>query len=204
MMTYEITKVTGEPAWDKIPTLEIANKYYDTPAESRAWAQIAYDDERFYVHLRTEEPETQAKELPPFGSPCLDSCLEFFFCPMEGDDRYFNIEYNACGCVYFGMGDSIKTLLRLIPNADKSAKSIFEPQISVYAGGWEIFYTIPYEVIRRIFPQFEVHAGKVLRANCYKCAEGVTPQHFHAWSPIVGEPFRFHRPECFGEMILKG
>ena len=53
------------------------------------------------------------------------------------------------------------------------------------------------------FTVFKAYSGKKMLANCYKCADKSEPPHYMAWSPIVGEPFRFHRPECFGEMIFE-
>ena len=198
MRTYTIQKMT-DAGWDAIPTLDIDHRYFETPEEITASAKIAYDDEAILVHLFTKEEKIRAVENGPLGSPCEDSCLEFFFSPMEGDLRYFNIEFNSNGCMYLGMGTSIKDLVRLLP-ADGADP--FSYTIKKEAGAWEITYRVPYEFIRRFFPEFSVYPGKHMRANCYKCADLSEPPHYMAWSPIVGTPFKFHRPECYGEMIF--
>ena len=199
MRSYEIRKMT-EAGWAEIPVLPIDNKYFETPEHITAQAQLAYDDTAILVHLSTVERDIRAVENGPLGSPCEDSCLEFFFCPMEGDVRYFNVEYNSNGCIYLGFGSYIGDLIRLIP-AD--GVDVFEPKIVRGEGKWEITYSIPYSFIRRFFPAFGVFSGKRIRANCYKCADFSEPPHYIAWSPIVGEPFKYHRPECFGEMIFE-
>ena len=199
MRTYSIRKMT-DAGWGVIPVLPIDNVYFDTPEHIRAQAQISYDDEAILVHLSTEERDYRAVEEGPLGSPCEDSCLEFFFCPMEGDKRYFNIEFNPNGCIYLGFGSGIVDLVRLLP--DEGAQ-IFSPTITRGENAWEITYRIPISFVRRFFSDFSIYAGKRMRANCYKCADLSEPAHYMSWSPIVGEPFKFHRPECFGEMIFE-
>ena len=150
------------------------------------------------MHLISKEKNIRAFETALLGTPCHDSCLEFFFCPMEGDKRYFNIEYNSNGCIFLGMGTYIGDLVRFAVKGD-----IFSPKIIVKEDGWEIFYSVPFEFICRFFPGFEVYEGKKMLANCYKCSEASEPKQFMSWSPIVGEPFKFHRPECFGTMTFR-
>ena len=202
MRSYTIKKVSGAPDWSGISALAIDNKYFDTPDEVNASAKLCYDDERLYVYLTAEEPSTRAVETDVLGMPCEDSCLEFFFCPMEGDTRYFNLEYNVNGCLFFGFGSGIKDLVRLTACEEENFNSLFNTEIKKTDKGWELTYSIPYEFIRRFFKDFEVFAGKKIRANCYKCCDLTEHPDYIAWSPIVGEPFKFHRPECFGEMVF--
>ncbi len=199
MRTYGIQKMT-DAGWDAIPVIPIDHTYFETPDHIKAEAQISYDDEAILVHLSTVERGARAVETGPLGSPCEDSCLEFFFCPTEGDKRYFNIEFNPNGCMYLGFGSGIVDLVRLVP--DEGAE-IFSPVIKRSEDAWEITYRVPFSFIRRFFPDFSVRAGKRMRANCYKCADLSEPAHYMSWSPIVGEPFKFHRPECYGEMVFE-
>lgn len=198
MRTYTIEKMT-DAGWDAVPALEIDHRYFETPEEIKAYAKLAYDEEAILVRLSTKEKKIRAVETGDLGSPCEDSCLEFFFSPMEGDLRYFNVEFNSNGCMYLGMGSYIGDLVRLLPG---DGVNPFSYSINKEEGAWDITYRVPYEFIRRFFPTFEVYSGKRMRANCYKCADFSEPPHYMAWSPIVGEPFKFHRPECFGEMIF--
>jgi hypothetical protein len=54
-----------------------------------------------------------------------------------------------------------------------------------------------------VFPEFEAKSGKVIRANCFKCAEKTSRAHFRSWSLIEGVQNTFHRPDCFGTMIFE-
>ncbi len=201
MKNYIISRVATTPDWTNIPYLEIDNERRENPNGITARAQICYNEDALLVHLETKEKDYIANEIGLLGSPCCDSCLEFFFCPCEGNGRYFNIEFNSNGCFYLGIGSGIGDLVRLIP-ANKTA-DIFEQNILKHGDGWEIFYRVSYEFIRRFFSDFEVYSGKRIIANCYKCADKSTPPHYLSWSWLDGEPLSFHNTKCFGEMIFE-
>lgn len=200
MKSYEITKVATAPDWRTVPTLVMDIPYRETPADITAAAQICYTENEFLVHLFTAEKNIRAVEKGPLGAPYEDSCLEFFFCPCEGDARYFNIEVNMNGCFFLGFGSGDADLIRLLP--EEGIENILSPDIRKTAEGWEIFYRVPYSFIRRFFPNFHVYKGKEMRANCYKCADLSQPPHYLSWSKIEGEPFTFHKSHCFGKMVF--
>lgn len=197
MKQYEIKLTSGEADWNEIPVLSIDCEYPGNPDGIRAFAQICYDESALKLHLWTTESETRAVETGTLGSPCEDSCLEFFFCPMENDNRYFNIEFNSNACLFLGFGSSVDNLVRLLP---EEGISLFSPDIKTYENGWEIFYKIPFEFIRRFFPDFKAISGKIIRANCYKCSDLGNYPHYLSWSKVSTNPFTFHNPKCFGEM----
>lgn len=198
MKTYQINKFTN---WDDIPIINIDIPYLEIPSNITASAQIAWDDRAILLHLSTTEQQTRAEERGELAAPCKDSCLEFFICPMENDKRYLNIEFNSFGTLFLGIGSSVDTLTRLI--IPDGYISTLEPQINKYIGGWEIFYKLPFDFIRRFFPDFEAKDGKTVRANCYKCADLSEPPHYLSWSEVDREHFTFHRPEKFGTMTFK-
>ena len=197
MNYYKIKRVDGEIDWSNIESLEMTNRYLETPERIKAFAQICYDSEGLKVHLWSENDDVRAVENDVLGSPYEDSCLEFFFSPMENDIRYFNIEFNLNCCMYLGLGRNLGDHTRLVHS---EAKKIFAPKSNLTESGWEIFYTVPYTFIRRFFPEFEIKKGKTVRANCFKCADLTVPANYLSWSPVDTESFTFHKPECFGIM----
>ena len=199
MNEYTIQHCKGAPDWKAIPTLEMTNAYRQTLPEIRAFGQFAYNDEALLVHLWADVPEIIADENSPIGMPCQDSCLEFFFCPVPGDSRYINIEFNFNGCMYLGMGNSIQDLIRLLPDEEGNP---FNPQTRKTATGWEIFYSIPYAFIRRLFPAFQAAPGLTIRANCYTCADNAQPKYYKSWNLVQADPFTFHHSQSFGFMIF--
>lgn len=201
MKLYEIHKVNRNIDWNNIPVIEIDHPYMQTPSSIKAFAQICYNESEMLVHLRTVEENIRAVENGPLGSPWQDSCLEFFFCPMEKDNRYFNIEFNSNACVCLGFGTGNSDLIRLV-KADIT--EILCPKINFTQDGWEIYYRIPYSFIKGFFPDFDVYDGKTIRANCYKCADLSEPAHYLSWSPVSENPFTFHNSSCFGTMKFIG
>lgn len=200
MKEYVIKRTSSQPDWSNIPSLDINIPYLTTPSDIHACAQIGYDENALYVRLQTEEKNIRAEEKGLLGCPCEDSCLEFFFCPIENDSRYFNIEFNSNACLYLGFGSNVENLSRLIID---DIDALLCPRIIVKPNGWDISYEVPFSLIRRFFPDFSVYAGKKIRANCYKCADLSNPPHYLSWSEIIGEPFTFHKPHCFGSMIFE-
>ena len=201
MKEYIIKKVNENPDWSNIEVLNIDTPYLNTDVNLiKAYAQICYNDNELLVHLKTEEPETRAEEKGPDGHPWYDSCLEFFFKPLSTDDRYINIEFNSNACVFLGTGTNKDNNARLYPN---SVEVTFNPKIKVFDGGWEIYYKVPMHLIKALFENFDAVSGKVMMANCYKCTDLTNPPHYLSWNEIVGEPFTFHKSECFGKMIFE-
>lgn len=196
MKEYTIIKKSEDFSWDKVPRLTICEPLEPVEVTIQAWAQICYDEEALYVRLSSDEKNIRAELTGPLDEVCSDSCLEFFFSPIEGDKRYFNVESNLNGAIYLGIGSNAHNLVRLIPE---------EPSIKPCAKkteeGWELSYSIPYEFIRRFFPEFKVFSGKKIRANCFKCADMTEPPHYLTWNPHpLLEYASFHNPDAFGLM----
>jgi hypothetical protein len=47
-----------------------------------------------------------------------------------------------------------------------------------------------------------LEAGATLCANFYKCGDELSVPHYISWAPIEAEKPNFHRPDCFGKMVL--
>lgn len=183
----------------ELSALEMKYRYHETRDNVAARASIGYNDEALIVHMELDAPEIRDVERGPLGRPCVDSCLEFFFSPMEGDIRYFNIEFNIGGCLCFCMGDG-KGLTRFTIAKPEETLDFRSQRTEK---GFYIDYKVPYGIICRFFPDFTVYSGKKMQANCYSCAERTQVRHFLSWSPIDDKKFSFHRPECFGTMIFE-
>ena len=199
MNSYNIKYAENGFSWEDIPRLKIQNVYKVESHGIEAYAQIVWSNDAFLVHLWTIEPETPAESFSPFDYPSDDSCLEFFFSPIEGNRRYINIEFNSVGCCYFGLATGKHDLVRIIPQTEED---VFSKKITKWDNGWEIYYSVPFELIKRFFENFEPFVGKKIRANCYKCAVRGNYPHYLTWNPDGGQRKSFHNPDIYGEMIL--
>ena len=200
MRQYTITKVSGTPDWSKIPALDVDNYLWCEPLDIKMKTQICYDAEGLHVHLRAWEKDIRAELTEPMSMVCEDSCMEFFFRPVEGDLRYFNLEINPNGQMYIGFGPNMPKLVRL---ALQDEDTLLQKKWNYTEDGWEVFYTFPAEVIRVFFPGYELKSGMKIYANSYKCGDETVKPHFIAWNPIDVVVPSFHEPEHFGLMILE-
>lgn len=195
MREYTIVRKGQELNWENVPRLEIDQLLWTEQSDIVAGAQLCYDDTAIYVHLYAKEAHIRAEHRSIIGSPCEDSCLEFFFSPYNGDERYFNIEFNPNCCMYLGLGTNVETLVRLLPK-----DGVFQPHANRTDDGWEVFYSIPLSFIRHFFPKFSLQSGVDIRANCFKCGDLTVNPHFFSWNPVKCETPAFHRPCDFGLM----
>lgn len=203
MKEFQIIKVSKNFDWNKIPSVDLEYSYRTPVPEIKASAKLCYDDDNLYVLLSAIEKNIRAEEMIPYGESCNDSCLEFFFCPVENDPRYFNIEFTPNKCMFLGYGSGLSDLLRLIPDY---SDNIFDAKTIYSEKGWEIEYKIPYSFIKRFFPDFKVYSGKRMKANFYKCGDKTLQPHYLSWSKINADPYKtgftFHRTQDFGIIIF--
>jgi len=197
MREYTITRVSGPVDWSNIPVLPIDVQLWGTETDIKAEGKLCYDENALHVHLSAIEANIRAEENGPLASPCLDSCLEFFFSPIDGDSRYFNIEFSPTGCFYLGFGSDRYNLVRLVPEA-----TLFNPVINRNETGWDITYSVPFAFIRQFFPEFAAETGKNIRANFYKCGDMTVKKHYLCWNPIEQKQPDYHLPAYFAPLYF--
>ena len=142
---YRIQKVTGEPDWDKIEKAPLDQRLWRPCEAISAYAQLAYDEIRLYVHLHAKEAQIRAENSGVLDQPCQDSCLEFFLSAAECDARYLNIELNPNLCLYFGFGTGRVDRMRLLlPGGGKTLNACCERT----ATGWDVAYELPFKLLQ--------------------------------------------------------
>ena len=98
-----ITKVNAAPDWSQIPSFGVDSDIWNTNPGVRMTQQICYSDDAIYIRQQVVEADIRAELTDPLSMVCQDSCMEFFFSPIPGVDRYFNFEWNLNGCLYLGL-----------------------------------------------------------------------------------------------------
>ena len=196
MKEYTITRCSGNPNWDRIPSLQMQEFLFPSQSDVTASAQLCYDDGSLYVRLRATEQNIRAVHTGLLDEICEDSCLEFFISPMA-DGRYFNIEVNPNGAVYLGFGSGLHNLQRLV-----GEMPAITPKAESTPSGWQVTYAIPFSFIRLFFPDFSPVPGKAIRANCFKCGDLTPVPHWLTWTKIPEEIATFHCPQHFGTMYF--
>lgn len=162
--------------------------------EARAY--LARTEDGLLILLCARERETAAVETQMGGAVYRDSCLEFFLMARPGcNPDYINFEVNVNGVPHIGVGAGRPNRRRLHALPENMHISH-----SRHAGEWwAVCYNIPNSLIH------ELLGGDMegeMRGNFYKCDESIHP-HFGSWNPVKAEQPDFHRPECFGTLILE-
>ena len=199
MKTYLITKTQGAPDWRKVPAAEIDNCQWGYWADVTAKAQLCYDENAIYAHFTAREANIRAEEQGQSAMPCLDSCMEFFFCPVAENKTYFNIEMNPNCAMYLGIGNDRYDLIRLLLPEDGN----LDAQAFRTEDGWELTYQIPVSFIQRFFPEFKAESGAMMRGNFYKCGDYTVKEHYFAWNPVECETPDFHLSQWFGKLYFE-
>ncbi|MFP3090549.1 carbohydrate-binding family 9-like protein [Treponema sp. TIM-1] len=201
MHTYPAIYEEGIPPWDSLEKAEITIPQWIMPPEGlAAFARLCYDQEKLKLRLQAQEKKILSRFSGLTDMVCNDSCLEFFFSPVEGDLRYFNFEFNPRGSLYLGYGVDRDHSHRLyIPEY----RELFAVSPFSVAGGWGIDFSIPLTFIRIYAPAFTLETGRAFRANFYKCGDETEVPHYLVWNTVESPVPDFHRPECFGKIVLE-
>ena len=163
--------------------------------EARAY--LAWDEGGIDVLLCAWEETISARTTEFGGDVWKDSCLEWFLRPFEDDPRYINIETNAAGAALIAVGPDREHRQRL-----SACPTGMDIRASRHAGSWwAVAYRLPFDLIGALFGR-RPEAGMAFFGNFYKCDESLHP-HFGSWNPIEAPAPDFHRPECFGKLMLE-
>lgn len=196
---YTIERVDAGPNWDDIDQLDIDDAAWTDSFGIMAHAQLSYDQQAIYVHMWAEEQDVRATySKDDLLANCYeDSCLEFFVAPVADDERYLNFELNPNGAICNEIGAQKQGRIRLI-----AANDAFEVSSSRTDDGWEVFYQIPFDYIRTLYPSFEPQAGMQMKGNFYKCGNLTANKHYLAWNHVDSDTPNFHVPGSFGVLVF--
>ena len=201
-MKYDILTMAELPEWDRIPRAVIETYSWGGDYRPQAWAKLCFIAERgFLLRMECEETEPKTVYRRTNDPVCRDSCLEAFlnFKPQLPDSGYLNFEANAWG-----------TLLCFYGRDRYNRRSMEElgahyPAVTPFTAGsswgWEM--EIPLSLLRQVYGDAEFKPGCGIRGNFYKCGDETRAPHYGSWNPIQNPTPDFHRPECFGDLVIQ-
>ena len=147
--------------------------------------------------------DLRATQIEDNGRSWEDSCCEFFVTdPYDG--TYYNFELTCIGSLLSSKRKSrLDSVLREKEDVARvirhSSLAHEETEISDRIFSWTVAMLIPYDLIGIDRDNVPVS----VRGNFYKCGDLTAHPHFLSWNPIGTPKPDFHRPEYFGELILK-
>ena len=200
-MIYGIKRVGAREEIASAPRLSVGDYRWlggYTP-EVRA-AVVFVAGEGFAIRMDCAEEEPLALCREPDGPVCRDSCMECFinFAP-ERDRRYINLEANALAALHCKIGEGRK--------GRQALRELGVPMPSVCAhvgeAGWRLDFFVPLACVQALYGKAAFSPGDVIRANFYKCGDGTPQPHYGMWRGIESPVPDFHRPEFFGELIIR-
>lgn len=182
-----------------LDALDIALYPWGGNYRPEAHARVGWNENGLIVLMYANEADIRADERQTGGRVCEDSCLEFFLAPFpDADARYLNVEINPIGTAHIGLGAGRpdRRVWRALPEGFTIAHS------SHQKSWWAVSYRIPAAFLAQIYAGRTFKSGSVLRANFYKCDESIHP-HFGCWNRVEAPQPDFHRPECFGYLVME-
>jgi len=190
---------------DKAETLPLSCvNWKEYPYRPQARTAMMYNDHYLFLKYWIEEDYCMALVDEDGGPVYRDSCVEFFVSPAS-DDYYYNFEFNCIGRCLLAYGNSrynrIKaplSVINLIHRKSSLGSLPFEEKKEKTK--WNIFIAIPVQAFFR--HEIKTFRKGIMKANFYKCGDGLTVPHYLSWSPIVTEKPDFHRPEFFNQIKL--
>lgn len=171
----------------------------DYPYAPEAAFRIAHTGDSILLQYKVRERTSRARYGEDRGDVWTDSCVEFF-CSPAGDGLYYNLETNCIGTLLLCCGVGRKGREYAPEEVERSvlryASLGREPFEERSEGEWTLSLVVPAKVFFR-------HAvgcldGIEMKANFYKCGDGLQEPHFLSWNPIPVPSPDFHRPEYFG------
>ncbi len=201
--TYRIPRISGAPDWSAIPAMTLDECPWGRVYCPELTAQLAFDPEKgFWVRMTCREEDPRAVYTQGDDPVCQDSCMEAFidFDPSDAPDArgYLNLEANARGTYLLGLGRERHGRVRV------RALGCALPQLEAICGegwwGWQAL--LPLEMLGAIYGRTAFAPGALLRGNFYKCGDATETPHYCVWNSIAAPQPDYHRPECFGELIV--
>lgn len=167
--------------------------------------RIAHTDDAIILNYVVKEESVRAKSDEDNKPVWADSCVEFFVSPTN-DGPYYNIETNCIGTVLMEVGATRfdrefvpKESIARIKRWSSLGKEPFDERVGECS--WELSLVVPYSVFTK--SKLTPAIGMKMKANFYKCGDGLQTPHYLSWNKIDGKRPDFHRPDCFGTLVFE-
>jgi len=197
------------------------------PYAPEAGFRMAVCGDELLINYVVSESHVRAVCPTDCGRVWEDSCCEFF-CSPAADGLYYNVECNCAGRLLVACGpsregreaapqavlrgvrrwsslvdgvESADSLENQTETAEPTARDNRVFDTREQHEPWQLVLAIPASTFFR--HAVRLNAGTRFRANFYKCGDLLPRPHFLSWAPIAAPKPDFHRPECFGSLLVE-
>lgn len=157
---------------------------------------LVHNAETLKVKIISYEIDIRCEVTEDDRCVCCDSCVEFFVCPYEEDERYINIEVNPNGAMVMGLGKDRHNRISLV----KQYKEQLSVRTQITKEYWYAEYSIPLSLLVQIFEK--EGPPTVMYGNFYKCGDQTNHPHYGMWNRIDSVSPDFHQPQFFGKLLI--
>ncbi len=193
----DIDRVLADKPMNKIDVSSWGN----TSQQVSAGFKIAHNNKAIILQYNIVENELLARFNNHLEPVYKDSCVEMFL-TFEGDNNYYNFEFNNFGTCLAAYGPNRHGRPRLPLNAiNKIKTSSAIKRINDEGFNWQLFLYLPIEVF--VHHSFKSLAGIKAKANFYKCGDELKQPHYLSWKRIGTPKPDFHQPAYFGEVYFQ-
>jgi hypothetical protein len=162
---------------------------------------IAYTADSILLKYYVTEEHIKATYREINDPVFKDTCVEFFVA-FDGEDKYYNLEFNCIGTplIAYGSGKNDRVYLdrpviELIETHHYIADSDIE---DLYY--WELTLRIPFTVF--VHHRISSLQNEECKANFFKCGDDLPKPHFLSWNNIEHAEPNFHLPQFFGSIAF--
>jgi len=163
--------------------------------------RMGYGNDAIFLAFHVKEKHFKATYKRSNEPVYKDSCVEFFI-GFDGDETYYNFEFNAIGTALVGYG--LPGNRELLPGSlisdIKTAASNKNIPGDLLPFEWELKLAIPFSLFYK--HSISTLKGKTCKANFYKCGDELPEPHFLCWNNIIADNPDFHLPQYFGTLIF--
>ena len=164
---------------------------------------IAHGGDCIFLKFYVVENEVKASYYKPDDPVYKDSCVEFFI-SFDGDEEYYNLEFNTIGTCKLNFGKNRNQRLRISDELIKTIRFLATIQNNTINNSqgikWELTLMIPIAVFSKHI--IKSLSQKKCSGNFYKCGDDLPVPHFLCWNNIQSSEPDFHLQEYFGEILF--
>ena len=202
---YKVKTIRTPEDYKEAEILEIKQYTWGCEYRPKTYAQLVYvENKGFELKMWCYEENPRAIYHEDNDRVYTDSCLEAFinFYPQMEKKGYISYEMNANGAALSSFGEDRLTREFVLdlgfehPSIEVTRFLVEEKPV------WQVKTFIDLQHIHNLYGKSEFKTGDMLRANFYKCGDETESSHYGSWNPIDAPKPDFHRPECFGELVI--
>lgn len=189
----------AEASWSRVPVLRLLRSEDGTPPEQPTAVRIARDGTFLFLRFDCDDLDIRATHSRRDAPLWEEDVVELFIAPGPDDPaEYVEIEVNPLGTVFDARvvnPDGRRATMTVDPAWDAAGLAVAVSRPT--PARWRVSLAVPWAALCAGEPP------RVWRANAFRIERPRDGEaEFSSWSPTFVRPADFHKPACFGRLLL--